>query len=294
MNEHTEVKEPIEALTKVWPQEILYSNENGRIVGMGSLGYTDNRNVITDVIIGASHGAEAATQLAVAVRPRGIIAHDACAKVGKDQGGAAGLALLDQYLIAGATVDGMSARMSDPVDMFECGIISFVNESAKRLGIQPGISTKEAAMMMLNKNPPFLPCPRTQHLVHDSQDGKVFALDTVRYVDDRIQNSVLCMGSHSSPLMPRYLASYGVELSGVITNDCGPGKDEIGTAGLPDLDKAGIPGATVSVASAKVGDARSTYHDGIISSVNDVARGVGVREGQSAVEAAALMLKARR
>ena len=93
--------------------------------------------------------------------------------------------------------------------------------------------------------------------------------------------------------MPRYLASYGVKLSGVITNDCGPGKDNIGICGLPDLDKASIPGATVGVTSARVGDARSTYLDGVISYVNETAKAVGIKPGQSASEAAALMLKAR-
>ena len=92
--------------------------------------------------------------------------------------------------------------------------------------------------------------------------------------------------------MPRYLADYGIPLLGVIANDCGPGKDSIGNAGLPDLDKVGLPGATVSVVSARVGDARSTYYDGVISALNETARSIGIAEGQSARQAAELMLKA--
>ena len=52
-----------------WPQQVLFSNSRGRVIGMGSLGYVDDRNDVTDVIIGASHGAEAATQLPIRVAP---------------------------------------------------------------------------------------------------------------------------------------------------------------------------------------------------------------------------------
>ena len=145
-------------------------------------------------------------------------------------------------------------------------------------------------MIMLNKNPPFRDVPAVQYVVHDSALGRVMALDTVKYADDRMRNSVLCMGSHATYLMPRYLADYGIPLLGVITNDCGPGKDNIGTVGLPDLDKMGLPGATVSVTSARVGDARSTYFDGVISALNETARKAGVAIGQPATKAAELML----
>jgi len=44
---------------------------------------------------------------------------------------------------------------------------------------------------------------------------------------------------------------------------------------LPDLDTRGIAGATVSKDSARIGDARSTYEDGIISHINESARARG-------------------
>jgi len=61
-----------------------------------------------------------------------------------------------------------------------------------------------------------------------------------------------------------------------VARGCGPGKDGVGTSGLPDLDKANLPGATVSVRSATVSDARSTYFDGIISAINAKASGIGI------------------
>lgn len=275
-----------------WPHQEVFSNARGRIVCMDSLGFIDARNRITDVIIGASHGAPCATQLAVGVRPRGVICH--AAGVGKGGGGVAGLNLLDEYLIAGAAVDGMSARISDAVDIYENGRISHVNKAATRLGVQPGIAAKEAASLMLNRDPPPLPDAKRQIVVHASELGRVLALDTVKFADERIAGSVLCMGSHAARQMPRYVEALGVRLAGIITNDVGRAKDDSGIAGLPLLDRVDTPAATVSCDSARVGDARSTYFDGIISAHNETARRMGIHVGQKATEAAMLMLKAAR
>ena len=100
-----------------------------------------------------------------------MIAHDACAGIGKDQAGANGLALLNSYLIAGATVDGLSARMSDAVDMYENGTISFVNRVAERMGISPGMKCNDAALKMLNTNPSSDEIPKIQHVVHELVAG---------------------------------------------------------------------------------------------------------------------------
>ena len=71
---------------------------------------------------------------------------------------------------------------------------------------------------------------------------------------------------------------------GALYNDAGIGKDEAGTSRLPALNARGIAAATVSAASARIGDARSTYEDGSISRVNTRAAALGLREGISARE----------
>lgn len=50
------------------------------------------------------------------------------------------------------------------------------------------------------------------------------------------------------------------------------------------------PAATVSASSARIGDALSTFTDGIISAVNESAKKLGVRMGMKASQAARLML----
>ena len=68
----------------------------------------------------------------------------------------------------------------------------------------------------------------------------------------------------------------------VLFNDAGFGIEHAGVAGLLILDRAGIPGATVSTMSARIGDGRSTLLDGFLSEVNDAAYRLGARQGRSA------------
>ena len=275
-----------------WPQHEVVTNERGRILVMDSLGYVDERVDVRDVVVGGSHGAPCATQLVLDARPRGLICHDA--GIGLGEGGVAGLKLLDDYLIPGAAVSGMSARISDGLDMYRNGTISRFNRAAARLGVETGMPTSEAASLMLNGRPPFRQPERRQVLVHESELGRVFALDTVKYANARIEGSVLCMGSHSARSMPKYLDDVGVALAGVITNDVGRAKDDSGIAGLWTLDEVKIPAAVVSCDTARVGDAQSTYHAGVVSACNGTAAALGVVVGQRATEAAAKMLAARR
>ena len=75
-------------------------------------------------------------------------------------------------------------------------------------------------------------------------------------------------------------------------NDAGIGIDEAGVSRLPALDARGIPAATVAVSSARIGDARSTYEDGIVSRVNALAAVLGLAPGMTARDAVALLRRA--
>ena len=66
-----------------------------------------------------------------------------------------------------------------------------------------------------------------------------------------------------------------------VFNDAGIGIDDAGTTRLPALDARGIPAFTVS---AVIGEAGSTYRDGIISVVNRAAQALGARPGLRARE----------
>ena len=61
---------------------------------------------------------------------------------------------------------------------------------------------------------------------------------------------------------------------------------------LPALDARGIAAATVAAASARIGDARSTYEDGILSRVNARAAALGLAPGMPARDAVAILRRA--
>jgi len=70
--------------------------------------------------------------------------------------------------------------------------------------------------------------------------------------------------------------------------DAGIGVDEAGVTRLPALEARGIAAGTVAAASARIGDARSTYEDGILSRVNRRASALGIVPGMAAREFVAI------
>jgi hypothetical protein len=65
-----------------------------------------------------------------------------------------------------------------------------------------------------------------------------------------------------------------------VFNDAGVGRDAAGIAGLALLQSAGIAACTVSHDSARIGEARSTLEDGVISHANGLAQALGARAGR--------------
>ena len=66
-----------------------------------------------------------------------------------------------------------------------------------------------------------------------------------------------------------------------VFNDAGVGKDAAGLAALSFLQSHGIAACTVAHHSARIGEARSTLHDGVISHCNALAAALGARAGQT-------------
>jgi uncharacterized protein YunC (DUF1805 family) len=68
------------------------------------------------------------------------------------------------------------------------------------------------------------------------------------------------------------------------------GKNESGIGGLWPCDERGMPAASVSAASASIGDGISTYTDGLISAANKSAERLGISVGMPAREALERMI----
>jgi len=105
--------------------------------------------------------------------------------------------------------------------------------------------------------------------------------------------AIVITGSHGGLLGGRPETALKVDARAALYSDAGVGVDEAGISRLPALAARGIAAATVSAASARIGDAKSIYQDGVISHVNAVAAAAGARSGMTARDFVALFASAR-
>lgn len=95
---------------------------------------------------------------------------------------------------------------------------------------------------------------------------------------------VVIGGSHGAIYAAYLSAKAGAR--GAIHHDAGIGRDEAGVSGLAWAQRHGMAMAAVAANSARIGDGDDMLRRGLISRMNDLAAGCGVREGQSVAEAA--------
>lgn len=250
------------------------------------------RNSLGRVSIAASHGGSYAGYLAARAGIRGVILHDA--GVGKDQAGISALPYLDDLGIAGATVDHRSARIGDGQSMAETGIISYVNQAARNAGCEAGQPAMACARAMLavRVSGGEVPGYDEARFILQNTPGlpRVIGCDSTSLVMPEDEGDIVVTASHGDLL--RESPSWGnrPDVLAAIFNDAGSQNP----SRLPDLDTRAIAGATVSTNSARIGDARSTYEDGIISHINNTARGRGARIGMTCREFVDQMIESSR
>lgn len=269
-----------------------YRDGRGRILVGNSLTSYESATGIEDaVVLGASFAGRPTGILPVRQGARGWIAHEA--GPGKDEAGIAGLPLADEYGVPAAAIATREARLSGG-DSLLTGHVSRANATATALGVLSGMTGEEAAKLMLDA-PLGKPhdvggvIDESVRTVAETDNGNVYSVwSSSRIEGDRSQD-VLVVASHGAKIMALY--AMRTNPKGIICNDAGFGLDDSGIEGLTELDEHGITGAAVSTDSARIGDPESTYQDGIISAVNTSAEQKGVRIGQTAAEAADLMIR---
>jgi hypothetical protein len=152
------------------------------------------------------------------------------------------------------------------------------------LGVAAGQSCREAAALLQQAE-------RTDRAPPEAIEGAflliseappVWALDSASLILPEHKEGIVVTGSHGGLLGGRPETALKYDVRGVLYNDAGIGKDGAGVSRLPALNARGIPAATVSAASARIGDARSTFEDGIVSRINKSAAALGLRAGTSA------------
>jgi hypothetical protein len=244
------------------------------------------------VVVNASHGGVYAAYLAAKLGAVAAIFNDA--GVGRDRAGIGGLDYLQQFGMPAATVGHDTARIGDGADMMASGVVTFTNARAAALGVAAGRSCREAAALLQQAAPIDRAPPEAIEgaflLIPDAP--LVWALDSASLVLPEHGKGIVVTGSHGGLLGGRPETALKYDVRGALYNDAGIGKDDAGISRLPALDGRGIAAATVSVASARIGDARSTYEDGIVSRVNARAAALGLCEGMTARECVAVLRRA--
>jgi len=230
------------------------------------------------VLVAGSHGGIVAARYAARAGVRAVILHDA--GFGKDDAGVAGLAWLEGLGVPAAAVSHASARIADGADMLARGTISRANSHARALGVAAGMPCRDAAVRLLGAALP------AKHSVRGEMEGRyelargVVGLDSVGLADAGDAGKVLVIGSHAALHGGRTDSALPVDAALAFFHEGGSDCSR-----LPALEARGVAAAAVAGSSARIGDARSLWESGVVSSVNRSARDAGIVAGMSVRDA---------
>jgi hypothetical protein len=248
------------------------------------------------VVVGGSHGGIYAGYCAAKGHVRAVILNDA--GVGKDSAGIGSLAFLDEIQLAAATADSKSCRIADAADMWANGIVSHVNRTAEKLGCAPGQTVAECAERLRGATASRSPVPIIQEarFIISERPGepKVIGVDSASLFRPDDARQIVLTGSHGGLIGGRPDSTVPPGVYAATFNDAGGCKDGSGFARLTTLDERGVAGATVSNETARIGDARSAYADGIVSHINSTATKLGGAVGMPLKEFVERLLEAKR
>lgn len=131
-------------------------------------------------------------------------------------------------------------------------------------------------------------------IVRDDGQGRILTFDSATFVpghygETSAARDVVVAASYAGVLCARMVARSKPRAA--IGLDCAIGKDGAGIAGLWFYEALDIPAAAADVMTAEMGNGRDLYEEGVVSRVNELAEGLGVRPGMTVAEAAALLLE---
>ena len=109
------------------------------------------------------------------------------------------------------------------------------------------------------------------------KSGRVVIMDSITKVTPEDAGAIVVCASHGGSSSGEF--ALAVPLAAVFFNDAGVGKENAGIAALDMLQAKDIAAGTVAHTTAKIGDARDTWDNGVISYVNSAARERGLAPG---------------
>ena len=279
-------------MTDVDAQTIVLesSTGGGRVMAMDSAYDVDERNRGRDVCVNASYCGVLPARFIGEHRPRGAIGMD-CG-IGPEGSAIAGLWYLEALGVPTAVADVMSAHLGEGVHLYENGVVSFVNQPAADCGVTPGMSVKDAALLLLEQDPVSASASEITNrtVMETAPDGRaVIATDSIAFgTDEDTDRNVLVTAGHTGRSAVPYIRR--CRPWGFICSDGGRGMDDSGVAGLTIVEADGLAGAAADARRARMGSGLSHYHDGIVSAANGPARERGVEIDMPVPEAAHLLL----
>jgi hypothetical protein len=240
------------------------------------------------VIVSGSYGGEYNAYHAGKWGLRGVVLNDA--GIGRDNAGIKGLPYLDAIGLPAATADCRTCHIADGDHMLAHGVISHVNQAAARLGCQPGETVRAVAERM--RSAPVAEgelapiAGGKRYTIRDvAGEPRLICLDAAPLLTPDDAGAIAVTGSHAALFRGQPDGVISVELTGVFFSDGGIGMDNAGITRLADLDKRRMPAGAAAAASAAIGNSRQILAEGILSSVNETARGRGIVPGTSVREA---------
>jgi hypothetical protein len=112
---------------------------------------------------------------------------------------------------------------------------------------------------------------------------RVILMDSITSASDDDVDQIVISASHGGASSGEFATRR--RLGACFFNDAGVGKDDAGVVALRMLEEVGVPGATVSHNSARIGDARDHWEHGVVSHVNTLAAAAGLHDGQAVHDA---------
>jgi hypothetical protein len=232
------------------------------------------------VVVSGSHGGRYPGHLAAEAGVRAVIFNDA--GIGRDDAGVGSLPYLEALGIAAATVSCHSCLIGDTGDMLARGIISRANGPAGAAGVAEAMACRDATERLL-RAPHRLVAPSSigearGEVAVAGGHRRILLLDSASLVRSDDAGQIIVTGSHGGLIGGDPALALRVDAYAAVFNDAGR-PDGPGTARLPVLDRRGIAAFTVSASSARIGEAVSTFEDGIVSALNGTAAAAGARIG---------------
>ena len=120
-----------------------------KIVGMDTITQVVPQDA-GHVVLCASHGGVSSGSYATKYQLMAVFFNDA--GVGKDDAGIAALAMLEERGTASGAYSHNTAWIGDALDAWENGVISFINDTARKKGFREGEGVKEALRRCVREN----------------------------------------------------------------------------------------------------------------------------------------------